>query len=133
MCDILDQLGYCNQAMHQRLCSLDDQCCTFVGRARTARWMDVDYYHPENPYGKEIEFMDSLKENDVVVHSTDYAGTNAPWGELMSTTARVRKAVGCMCDSQICVCVKIKKLEFPVFYVGIRPLDSGGRGVGGRL
>ena len=77
--------------------------------------------------------MDSLKENDVVVHSTDYAGTNAPWGELMSTTARVRKAVGCMCDSQICVCVKIKKLEFPVFYVGIRPLDSGGRGVGGRL
>ena len=68
MCDILDQLGYCNQAMHQRLCSLDDQCCTFVGRARTARRIDVDYYHPENPYGKEIEFMDSLKENDVVVH-----------------------------------------------------------------
>lgn len=119
--------------MPQRLCSLDDQCCTFVGRARTARRIDVDYYHPENPYGKEIEFMDSLKENDVVVHSTDYTGTNAPWGELMSTTARVRKAVGCMCDSQICVCVKIKKLEFPVFYVGTRPLDSSGRGVGGRL
>ncbi len=65
----------------------------------------MDYYHPENPYGKEIEFMDSLKENDVVVHSTDYAGTNAPWGELMSTTARVRKAVGCMCDSQISICI----------------------------
>lgn len=129
VCDILDTLGYRNQAMHQRLRPLDEKNCTFVGRARTVRWMEVDYYHPENPYGKEIEFVDSLHEDDVIVHSTDYAGTNAPWGELMSTAATVHKAVGCVCDSQIRDCVKIKALGFPVFYAGIRPLDSSGRGL----
>ncbi len=129
VCDILDTLGYRNQAMHQRLRPLDGDNCKFVGRARTARWMDVDYINPDNPYGKEIEFVDSLKENDVVVHSTDYAGSNAPWGELMSTAATVRKAVGCICDSQIRDCIKIKEIGFPVFYAGIRPLDSSGRGL----
>ena len=64
----------------------------------------------------------------MAVHSTDYAGSNAPWGELMSTAARLRGAVGCVCDSQIRDCMRIKALGFPVFYAGIRPLDSKGRG-----
>lgn len=129
VCDILDSLGWRNQAMHHRLRPLDPENCTFVGRARTARWMEVDYFNPDDPYGKEIELMDSLREDDVVIHSTDHAGANAPWGELMSTAATMRKAVGCVCDSQIRDCVRIKKLGFPVFYTGIRPLDSSGRGI----
>ena len=129
VCDILDEIGYRNQAMHQRLRPLDADCCTIVGRARTFRWMDTDYEDAENPYGAEIEAMDSLKENDVVVHSTDYSGTNAPWGELMSTISKVKGVSGCICDSQIRDCVKIKELKFPVFYAGIRPLDSRGRGM----
>ena len=60
VCDILDTLGYRNQAMHQRLRPLDEANCVFAGRARTVRWMEVDYFDPENPYGREIEFMDSL-------------------------------------------------------------------------
>jgi regulator of RNase E activity RraA len=129
VCDILDELGYRNQAMHQRLRPLDENCCTIVGRARTIRWMETDYVLTENPYGCEIEAMDSLRENDVVVHSTDPGGTNAPWGELMSTVAKVRGATGCICDSQIRDCIKIKAIGFPVFYAGIRPLDSKGRGL----
>ena len=70
VCDILDQLGYRHQAMHQRLRPLDPQNCTFVGRARTFRWLETDYIVKENPYGKEIEAMDSLTEYDVAVHST---------------------------------------------------------------
>ena len=129
VCGILDSLGYRNQAMHQRLRPLDENCCVFVGRARTFRWLETDYIVKENPYGKEIEAMDSLKENDVAIHSTDSAGTNAPWGELMSTAAKMRGAVGCVCDSQIRDCMRIKELGFPVFYTGIRPLDSQGRGL----
>ena len=128
VCDILDELGYRNQAMHQRLRPLDENCCTFVGRARTMRWMETDYVVEDRPYGVEIEAMDSLQENDVIIHSTDHGGTNAPWGELMSTVAKVRGAVGCICDSQIRDCLKIKEIGFPVFYKGIRPLDSKGRG-----
>jgi len=129
VCDILDELGFRNQAMHQRLRPLDPDCCTIIGRARTFRWMEADYEDKENPYGKEIEAMDSLREGDVAVHSTDSSGTNAPWGELMSTVAKMRGATGCICDSQIRDCVKIKALGFPVFYTGIRPLDSRGRGI----
>ena len=127
VCDALDALGYRNQAMHQRLRPLDPSNCVLVGRARTFRWMEADFVVKEDPYGLEIEAMDSLKPGDVVVHSTDYAGTNAPWGELMSTVARQRGAVGCICDSQIRDCLKIIALGFPVFHVGIRPLDSMGR------
>lgn len=127
VCDILDGLGYREQAMHQRLRPLDSANCTIVGRARTIRWMETDYIVEEDPYGLEIDVMDSLKPGDVPIHSTDYAGTNAPWGELMSTVAKRNGAVGCICDSQIRDCQKIMKLGFPVFYQAIRPLDSKGR------
>ncbi|WP_343702580.1 RraA family protein [Chitinophaga sp.] len=127
ICDVLDTLGFRNQAMHQRLRPLDGENAIMVGRARTFRWMETDYIE-DDPYNLEIEAVDSLKEGDVVVHSTDYAGTNAPWGELMSTIAKRNGAVGCICDSMIRDCKKIVEMKFPVFYGGIRPLDSLGRG-----
>jgi regulator of RNase E activity RraA len=129
VCDILDELGYRNQAMHQRVRPLlpDRENCGFIGRARTLRWMETDYVVDEDPYGLEIEAMDSLLQGDVVIHSSDRSGTNAPWGELMSTIAKQRGAAGCVCDSQIRDCLKIIKLGFPVYYTGIRPLDSKGR------
>lgn len=131
ICDILDELGYRNQAMHQRLRPLlpDIRNCGFVGRARTFLWEEVDYIDEEDPYKLEIEAMDSLNKNDVVVHSTDVNSTNAPWGELMSTLAKRKGVAGCVCDSQVRDCIKIIDMNFPVFYAGIRPLDSKGRGL----
>ncbi len=129
VCDILDSLGYRSQAMHQRLRPLlpDIRNCGFVGRARTLRWMETDYVVQQDPYGLELDAMDSLKPGDAVVHSSDFAGTNAPWGELMSTIAQRNGAVGCICDSQVRDCVRIIDMGFPVYYAGIRPLDSQGR------
>jgi regulator of RNase E activity RraA len=129
VCDILDTLGFRGQAMHQRIRPLlpDIRNCGFVGRARTIRWMDTDYIVEDDPYGLELEVMDSLRPGDVVIHSTDFGGTNAPWGELMSTVAKRNGAVGCVCDSQIRDCVRIIEMGFPVYYAGIRPLDSKGR------
>jgi regulator of RNase E activity RraA len=92
------------------------------------RWVEINHVIDRDPYGLEIEVMDSLKPGDVVVHSTDYAGTNAPFGELMSTVAKMNGAVGCICDSQVRDCVKIIELGFPVYYTGIQALDSVGRG-----
>jgi regulator of RNase E activity RraA len=131
ICDILDALGYRQQAMHQRLRPLlpDRRACGFVGRARTVRWMETDSVVDDDPYGLEIEAVDSLRPGDVVVHSTDHGGTNAPWGELMSTVAKRNGAVGCVCDSQVRDCVQIIEMGFPVYCAGIRPLDSKGRGI----
>ena len=118
VCDILDEAGYRNQAMHQRLRPLlmDINNCGFVGRARTFHWIETDTISEEDPYGLEIEAMDSLKAGDVVVISTDYNGTNAPWGELMSTISKNKGVVEGICDSQVRDCVKIIEMNFPVFY-----------------
>ncbi|MBS1751555.1 MAG: RraA family protein [Bacteroidetes bacterium] len=131
VCDILDEMGYRNQAMHQGLRPLlpDIKRCGLIGRARTFKWEETNVIDEENPYGIEIEAMDSLNAGDVVVHSTDLNGSNAPWGELMSTIAKKRGASGCICDSQIRDCVRIIEMNFPVYYAGIRPLDSKGRGI----
>ncbi len=128
--DILDSLNCRGQVMAQRLRPLlpDKSNCGFVGRARTVRWMETDYVIEDDPYGLEIDVMDSLRPGDVVVHSTDYGNTNAPWGELMSTIARRNGAAGCIVDSQIRDCLRIIELNFPVYTSGIRPLDSMGRG-----
>jgi 4-hydroxy-4-methyl-2-oxoglutarate aldolase len=128
VCDILDDLGLRGQAMHHRLRPLDPNHCLIVGRARTFRWMPTDYVVEEDPYGLEIDAMDSLGPGDVVVHSSDEGYTNAPWGELMSTLAKRNGAQGCICDGLIRDCRQIVDMRFPVFHVGIRPVDSKGRG-----
>jgi 4-hydroxy-4-methyl-2-oxoglutarate aldolase len=130
VCDVLDALGYRSQAMHQRLRPLlpDRRACGFAGRSRTLHWTATDYIVEADPYELEIDAMDSLGPGDVVVYSTDFAGSNAPWGELMSTIAQRNGAVGCVCDSQVRDCVRIIEMGFPVYYTGIRPLDSMGRG-----
>lgn len=131
VCDILDELGYRKQAMHQRLRPLlpNMYTCGFIGRARTFKWLETDIINEEDPYSMEIAGIDALNAGDVVVHSTDVYGTNAPWGELMSTIAKKKGVVGCVCDSQIRDCIRIIEMDFPVYYAGIRPLDSKGRGV----
>jgi len=128
VCDILDDLGRRSQAMHHRLRPLDAKNCIIVGRARTFRWMEVDYVIEEDPYGIEIDVMDDLKPGDVPIHSSDASWTNAPWGELMSTLAKRNGSTGCICDGLIRDCQQIIEIGYPIFYAGIRPLDSKGRG-----
>lgn len=129
LCDVLDTLGYRNQAMSARVRPLlpDHRNCGFAGRARTMRWMQTDYVIEEDPYGPELEAMDSLGVGDVVVHSTDPTLSSAPWGELLTTVAVRNGAVGCVCDAAIRDTVRIIEMGFPVFYAGIMPLDSKGR------
>jgi 4-hydroxy-4-methyl-2-oxoglutarate aldolase len=128
--DILDSLGYRHQAMHPRLRPLlpDIRNCGLVGRARTIRWMETDYVFEEDPYGGEIDVIDSVVPGDVLVHSTDCSGTIAPWGELMSTIAQRNGSAGCICDAMVRDCVRIIDMGYPVYYAGIGPLDSAGRG-----
>ena len=90
--------------------------------------METDYVVEDDPYGLEIEAMDSLGPGDVAVHSSDASWTNAPWGELMSTIAKRNGSVGCICDGLIRDCLQIIEIGYPIFYGGIRPLNSKGRG-----
>lgn len=125
--DALDQLGYWNQAMREHLRPITSACC-FAGWARTIAYADV-YHVPEDPYGREIEAVDSILAGEVVVISTGGSKRNAPWGELLSTAALARGARGAVVDGLVRDVRRIEELGFPVFAAGIKPVDSKGRGI----
>ena len=129
VCDTLDSLGYRDQAMHQRLRPLIRPIARSSGEHKPCRWMDTDYVIEMDPYGVEIEAIDSLKAGDVAVHWTNHGGTNAPWGELMSTVATAQRGSRLyLRQCRFAIAGVSSRYGFPVFYTGIRPLDSMGRG-----
>ncbi len=126
--DVLDSLGYMNQAMPPSIRPLDD-ASIMVGRARTALFMDVyEVREGENPYENEIALIDSLQPGDIAVFSCGKTGRIAPWGELLSTASKVRGAAGALMDGLVRDIRAIRAMGFPVFHGGIGPLDSKGRG-----
>ena len=126
--DTLDFLGEMKQAMQPSIRPLDDGS-VLCGRARTAMYMEVFHVaHGENPYDLEIALIDDLRPRDVAVMGCGGSTRIAPWGELLSTTARARGAVGCVTDGLVRDVKRVRSLGFPVFHGGIAPLDSKGRG-----
>lgn len=124
--DALDELERRDQVMRERLRPVYLKT-RFAGWARTIQWRDM-HYIPEDPYGLEIEAVDSILPGEVVVVSTSESIRNAPWGELMSTAAKSRGARGAVIDGLMRDVKTIEKLDFQVFASGIKPVDSRGRG-----
>jgi regulator of RNase E activity RraA len=127
--DTLDGLGYPDHSMAPSIRPLDDDLILF-GRARTGLYMEVYHVEPgTNPYELEIALIDDLKPGEVAVLGCPRGDRVAPWGELLSTTAKARKAAGCVTDGLVRDVRLIRQMEFPVFAGGIGPLDSKGRGM----
>ena len=126
LCDILDDLGYRNQAMDGGLYPLEEDY-KLVGVARTVLAYDV-YEQPKEAYATEIEAVDSLKEGDIAV-CVNKSCNNGFWGELMTNAAIARGARGAIIDGAIRDITQIKELRdsFKVFTRGRNPLDSKGR------
>lgn len=127
--DVLDSLGYPNQAMPPFMRPLDDTKVMF-GRARTGLFMATyDVQEGENPYEVEIALIDDLKKDDIAVFGCNGPTTRiAPWGELLTTASLKRGAVGVVTDGLVRDVRQIRALGFPTFHGGIGPLDSRGRG-----
>lgn len=126
--DVLDSLGFMDQAMGPRIRPLDDGA-VLLGYARTGLYHDVyEVVEGENPYELEIALVDDLKPGEVPVLACGATGRIAPWGELLSTAAAARGATGCVTDGLVRDIRFIRKMGFPVFCGGIGPLDSKGRG-----
>jgi regulator of RNase E activity RraA len=125
--DALDEMGFRDRAMRERLRPLAPDF-VFAGWARTITCVDV-HYENEDPYGLEIEALDSILGGEVVVVGTGESKRNAPWGELLSTAAMARGARGAVVDGLTRDVKKILALGFPVFAAGMKPVDSRGRGI----
>ena len=126
--DVMDALGYLHQAMDPRIRPLDDSRIMF-GRARTALVEELapGTPRPDNPFELTIAAMDSLNPGDVVVRACGTAKTGVTWGELLTTAAMARGAVGLVTDGLIRDVRLIREVGFPVFTGGISPVDGGGR------
>ena len=126
--DVLDELGYRDQAMPPSIRPLDDGL-VMAGRARTGIYREVYGVVPgDNPYALELALVDDLQPGDVAVLGCGGSTRIAPWGELLSTAARARGAAGCLTDGFVRDVKLIRRMQFPVFHGGIAPLDSKGRG-----
>ena len=126
--DVLDELGYRDQALPPSIRPLDDGL-TLAGRARTGLYREVHEVRAgENPYALEIALVDDLAPHEVAVFGCGGSTRIAPWGELLSTAARARGAAGCLTDGYVRDIRAIRRMGFPVFHAGIAPLDSKGRG-----
>jgi regulator of RNase E activity RraA len=126
--DVLDELGYREQAFPAWIRPLDDERM-LVGFARTGVYREVYQTVPgENPYELEIALVDDLAPYDVPVFGCGGSRRIAPWGELLSTAADARGSAGCVTDGFVRDVRAIRRMGFPVFHGGIAPLDSKGRG-----
>jgi len=127
ICDVLDSLGFRNQAMEPDVRPLQPDI-TLVGSARTVLSVDV-YHEREDCYDKEIAYLDALLPGDVAVGCTNRSKRTGLWGELLSTAARARGARGAVMDGYVRDVRRIIGMGFPVFAAGMRPVDSRGRSV----
>ncbi len=126
--DVLDQMGLPRHAMAAEIRPLDDAQVLF-GRARTGQYADV-FHRAEgvNPYEIEIQLIDDLRADDVVVMNCGATRRYAAWGELLTTAARARGAVGTVIDGQSRDVGQIREMGYPLFMRSVGMLDAAGRG-----
>jgi 4-hydroxy-4-methyl-2-oxoglutarate aldolase len=125
LADTLDALGHRHSALPHTVRPLKPGW-KICGRAATLQMARVDR-DPEHPYAVEMECIDRLRPGEVLVASTGADVSSALWGELLSTAARARGAVGAVTDGLTRDSARILAMDFPVFAAGFSPLDSRGR------
>lgn len=123
--DVLDTLGYVHQFLPQRIQPLRfEMVC--VGRAMTVQ--EADCTGPlKQPFGKMLEALDSLSENEIYICAGSSLGY-AQWGGLMSNRAVRLGAAGAVLNGFSRDTNEILALNFPVFSSGRYAQDQGVRG-----
>jgi regulator of RNase E activity RraA len=127
LADVMDGLGFRNQSMEPDIRPVHPDMVV-LGYARPVLSVDV-YRVREDCYDNEIAFLDALLPNDLVVACTNRSRRTGLWGELLSTAARTRGALGTVTDGYVRDVRRIIQMNYPVFAAGMRPVDSRGRSI----
>ena len=122
--DILDELGYYHQFLPQDIRPLREDM-KLAGKAMTVLMTDV-YGPQKKPFGLLTEALDQLKENERYIAA---GGTKrcAYWGELLTATARTRKASGAVVNGWHRDTPQVLSQNWPVFSCGCYAQDSSVR------
>jgi 4-hydroxy-4-methyl-2-oxoglutarate aldolase len=123
--DALDRVGHHHQCLRPEIAALAPGMTT-IGCAFPVTAVRVEE-PPEIPYVGLLHALDEIEPDDVYVISSGGATDVALWGELLSTIAIARGAVGAVCDGYVRDSAKVRALGFPVFARGTVPLDIHGR------
>lgn len=122
--DILDQMGLYHQFLPQavRPLNLDMK---LAGFAMPVLMTDV-YGEQKKPFGLLTEALDDLQENEIYLAG---GGTMrcAYWGELLTATAKKRKAAGAVVDGWHRDTPQVLEQNWPVFSRGCYAQDSSVR------
>jgi regulator of RNase E activity RraA len=124
--DVLDLEGRRHQFLPPQCRPLASHMMV-TGRAMTV--LEADVFHlPDPPFGKMLEALDSLEQNEVYV-AAGCAPRYALWGELMATAAQKRGAAGAVLAGFARDTHGILEIDFPTFCYGSYAKDQRGRGI----
>ncbi len=124
--DSLDLLGIRNNAMNLNIKPLD-RGMKITGFAATIEFEPTSEHDTEDPYGPAIDFLDTLQAGEVAVVATGQSIRSAFWGELFSTAAKIRGAMGVVSDGPLRDVNQILEVGFSAFGIGTSPYDYKGR------
>nr|WP_319472887.1 RraA family protein [uncultured Sphaerochaeta sp.] len=122
--DILDVMGYTHQFLPQEIRPLRDDM-KLAGKAMTVLMIDV-FGPQKKPFGLLTEALDQLKEYEIYL-ATGGSKRCAYWGELLTATARTRKAVGAVVNGWHRDTPQVLEQNWPVFSCGCYAQDSSVR------
>ena len=123
--DVLDGMGIRGQAMDTSIRPVGDDM-VIVGKAATMLMTD-QYDYSKDTFTLQFKAIDALKQGEVMMVCSRGSDCAALWGELLSTAARYRGAVGAIIDGVARDIKLIREMGFPVFAKGINPISSKGR------
>ena len=122
--DALDAAGIRDHCMSPSLRPIQPSI-HLAGRAVTLQTVPV-VDRPPDAFMRELEVIDQLQPHDIIVADARSVEC-AFWGELLSTAAAARGAVGAVIDGWVRDVATMRRMGFPVFSRGASPYDSIGR------
>jgi regulator of RNase E activity RraA len=123
--DVMDGMGYRNQAISNKMMPLQDDTVVF-GPAFTSIGSEV-YSMPEDPLTAQCKIVDQLSEGEVYVLATRGKYNCAVFGELFATAVNSKKGAGVLLDGWARDLKALHEMDFPLFYRGRDIRTSKGR------
>lgn len=124
--DILDKMGYPNQALSADLRPLDNDM-TMAGPAYTIKGSDTVLGAPK-PAVTSFQMFRELSKGCVIVMDTGHHRMSGPWGENTSLTAKRAGALGIIIDGATRDAKQICEMEdFACFTRFLTPVFGEGR------
>jgi regulator of RNase E activity RraA len=129
--DVMDSMGETHRYLPAAIRPVSEGM-RIIGRAKTVLEADchgrrVAHENRDHAFGVMFDALDSIKEGEVYI-CTGSSPNYACWGELMSTAAMHRGAVGAVVEGYSRDTNGIRALNFPTFSMGFYGQDQGMRG-----